>query len=184
MSTCTSELIFGKAHQNDSGIEFNHRLTLYEEDRPMLVFEKKPSPNNGGILVDRWIPHVDRMVEDSMVMVAGYGAGDHKVLDLIYEMKRGFNQNEMIELHRVDDELMERLYEASRQSFELKIKSGNKCRSANRWKVMACVFRHSSILASLEKFLDYDIDVEVCKSVYQSEYSAWNDQIDEWGELR
>lgn len=184
MSTCTSELIFGKAHQNDSGIGFNHRLTIYEGDRPMLVFEKKPSLNDGGVLVDRWIPHVDRMVEDCMVMIAGYGAGDYKVLDLIDEMKQGFNQNEIIELNRVDVGLMGRLYEASRQSFELKVKKTKHSISADRWKVTACVFKDSSLVHSLDKFIEYDIDIEVCRSVFQSEYSAWNQKINVWGELK
>jgi len=79
-TTCTSELIFGKADQNSSGIQFNHRLMLYEGLRTMLVFEKKPSLSSGGQLIDRWVPHVDAMVEDAMVMMAGYGIENPEVM--------------------------------------------------------------------------------------------------------
>jgi hypothetical protein len=50
--TCTCELVFGKADMNDSGILFNHRLTLYENFRPVLVMERKPGPTDGGALID------------------------------------------------------------------------------------------------------------------------------------
>lgn len=184
MSTCTCELILGKAHMNHSGIAFNHRLTLYENSRAMLVFERKPSPTDGGQLVDRWVPHVDKILEDSMVMLAGYGAGDETVLKLIAAMKTGRDDQEILNLYDVDDELMEKLYAASKRAFKLKIFKNRNSRSSDRWKVIACIFRYSSILKAVERFLDYDIDIEVCQSIYQSEYSAWNEEINVWGELK
>lgn len=101
MATCTSELILGKAHMNASGIEFNHRLTLYEGDQAIIAFERKPSPTDGGELVDRWIPHPDKILEDSMVMLAAYGVGDEKTLRLIAEMKTGKEEQKFFELYDV-----------------------------------------------------------------------------------
>lgn len=184
MSTCTCELILGKADMNHSGITFNHRLTLYENSRAILVFERKPSLTDGGQLVDRWVPHVDKILEDSMVMLAGYGAGDETVLNLITEMKMGKDDQEILNLYDVDDELMEKLYSTSKQAFKLKVFKSSNRRSYDRWKVIACIFRYSSILNEVERFLDYDLDIEICQSIYQSEYSAWNEQINVWGQLK
>jgi hypothetical protein len=184
MSTCTSELIFGKANMNDSGIGFNHRLTLYEGSRAMIAFERKPSPTGGGALVDRWVPHADKILEDSMIMLAGYGAGDETVLQLITEMRQGREDQEIIDLNSVDDELMEKLYAASKQAFKLEIRQGKNGRNSERWKITACLFSHSSMSRSVERFHNYDIDIEICQSVYQSEYSAWNEKVNVWGELR
>lgn len=78
---------------------------------------------------------------------------------------------------------MEKLYQASKQAFKLELEYGKNWRRSDRWKVMACLFRYSSILRSVKRFHDYDIDIEVCQSVYQSEYSPWNERINVWGEL-
>lgn len=95
-----------------------------------------------------------------------------------------FLDQEIFDLYTVDDELMGKLYAASKQAFKLEIIRGKNWRRAERWKVMACLFRSSSMLDSVERFHDYDIDIEVCQSVYISEYSAWNEKINTWGELK
>ena len=184
MATCTSELIFGKAHMNDSGITFQHRLMLYEGHRAVLVFERRPSIEQGVEVIDRWIPHPKKILEDSMVMLAVYGVGDKRVLQLVEEAKQASVEDEMLDLHNVDHDLMEKLYAESRKAFGCIEKGKKYVNNAHRWKVMACIFRHSSLLASMHKFLDYNIDVEICKSIYQSEFSAWTGKVGEWGELQ
>lgn len=183
-TTCTAELIFGMADQNNSGIQFNHRLTVYEGFKAMLVFERKPSTVDGGELIDRWLCHTDRFVEEAMVMIAGYGAGKQEILDLIKTIKQEQGDQELLDLYAVDEEIMDRLYDLSRQTFELKVNRTRDSISAERNKITACIFRGSSLWNEAEKFLDYDIDVEVCKAIFKSEYSAWNDKINTWGELR
>ncbi len=182
--TCTCELIFGKADMNDSGILFNHRLSLYENFRPVLVMERKPGPTDGGALIDRWIPHIDRMLEDSMVMLAAYGAGDENVLALVSEMKQGNEDKDIFDLHTVNEELMAELYEASKKVFRLQVFRTKNSRSSDRWKVMACLFKDTTMARQVERFLNYDIDIEVCRSVYRNEYSAWSQEINIWGELK
>jgi hypothetical protein len=184
MATCTSELIFGKAHMNDSGITFQHRLMLYEGHRAVLVFERRPSIELGGEVVDRWIPHPQKILEDSMIMLAAYGVGEKRVLQLVEAVNQARAEDGVLDLHNVDHDLMEKLYAESRKSFGRIEKDKKYVNNAHRWKVMACIFRHSSLLASMHKFLDYDIDVEICKSIYQSEFSAWIGRVEEWGELQ
>ena len=88
-------------------------------------------------------------------------------------MKQGIEDQEIFDLNSMDDELMEKLYEASKQALKRKIERGKNWSRVNRWKVTACIFRQSSMLRSVKRFDDYDIDIEVCQSVYQSKYSAW-----------
>lgn len=184
MSTCTAELILGQADQNHSGIQFNHRLSLYENSRSVLVMERKPSLDDTGELMDRWIPHPDAMLEDAMVMLAGYGARDPEVLRLIAEMKKVSVAGEIFDLGAVDEGLMEKLYAASRKAFKLTVHRTRHSISSERWKVMACIFKFSNLLESVGRLDSYDIDVEICQSVYQSEYSPWNDSIGVWGEIK
>lgn len=183
MSSCTCELIFGKASMNDSGITFNHRLTLYEGFKAVLVFEQKPSVTDGGALIDRWIPHPDLLLKDSMVMLAAYGAEDEKVLRLIDEVKEKYLEQDMLDLNKVDDVLMEKLYTAAKQAFRLEVRYIKNGRSSDRWKVTACIFGSSSMFREVKYLKDYDIDIEVCQPIYQSEYSPWNEEINVWGEL-
>lgn len=122
MATCTAELILGKADQNHSGIQFNHRLTLYENSRSVLVMERKPTLDDGGQLLDRWVPHPDRVLEDAMVMLTGLGAGNNEVLHLIADMKKDCGGDDGIfDLNYVDHDLMEKLYSAARKAFSLKV---------------------------------------------------------------
>jgi len=185
MSTCTAELIIGKADQNHSGIQFNHRLTLYENSRSVLVMERKPSLDDGGQLLDRWVPHPDRVLADAMVMLAGYGAGDQAVLELIADMKEGWGRDgDILDLHEVDPGLMDKLYAATRKAFTLQVEKTRHYIISDRWKVIACLFRSCSIQDSLGLLREYDIDIEICRSCFQSEYSPWSDRIDVWGELQ
>jgi len=59
MGTCTTEFIFGETDMNHGGIGFGHRLCVYENSRTVLVFEKRPTMDQGGAIVDRWVsnPH-------------------------------------------------------------------------------------------------------------------------------
>lgn len=183
-TTCTAEVIFGKADQNSSGIQFNHRVTLYEGFRPMLVFERKPSLDQDGSLVDRWIPNLDRLAEDIMVMMAGYSTGDGKTMELIGQLKEGREAGEIIDLNEADPDLMDQLYTASRMAFRLNVHQTKNYIRSDRQKITACLFEKSSLEKVVRCFLDYDIDLEVCRTIFKSEYSPWSRQIDVWGELK
>jgi hypothetical protein len=40
------------------------------------------------------------------------------------------------------------------------------------------------MLEPVGKLSVYDIDVEVCQTAYQSEYSPWSDSTGVWGEIK
>jgi hypothetical protein len=40
------------------------------------------------------------------------------------------------------------------------------------------------MLEPVGKLGGYDIDVEVCQTAYQSEYSLWSDSIGVWGGIK
>lgn len=183
-TTCTAELIFGMADQNSSGIQFNYRLMVYEGFKAMLVFERKPSMLDRGELIDRWLCHTEHFVEDAMVMIASYGSGNRDILDIIARIKEEQGEQKLLNLYEVDKEIMDKMYVLAKRTFKLKVNRTCNSISARRDKIVACIFKSSSLWNQAEKFLDYDIDLEVCKTIFKSEYSAWNDTINRWGELR
>jgi hypothetical protein len=117
-TTCTAELIFGMADQNSSGIQFDYRLTVYEGSKAMLVMERKPSMIDGGELIDRWLCHTDRFVEDAMVMIAGYGSGNQGILDLIASIKEEQGDQKLLNLYELDEEILDQLYAPARRTFK------------------------------------------------------------------
>ena len=50
-----------------------------------------------------------------------------------------------------------------------------------RWKFIFALFQGSSLEQGIKKVLDYEMDVEVVKSVFNRHYSAWSQGISEWG---
>ena len=65
--------------------------------------------------------HPDRIVEGSMVMMAGYGIGDTRVLELIEKLKQGREEDKILDLNDADEVLMEQLYLAAKPVFQLKV---------------------------------------------------------------
>lgn len=79
-------------------------------------------------------------------MIAGYGAGKQEILDLIKTIKQEQGDQELLDLYAVDEEIMDRLYDLSKQTFELKVNRTHNSISVRRNKITACIFRGSSLL--------------------------------------
>ena len=183
MSTCTAELLLGAADMNESGILFKHRICIYEGSKMWLVFEKRPTWEEGGSLVDSWLAHPNNFVDAAMVMYAAYGVGDQQVLDILAELKEGHGDKREWKMYELSPESLERLYQTARNSLQEKVVKGRNFTRVERKKVMVCCFFESSLERHMNRFLDYDVDVELCKSFYRREYSVWNNCINERGEL-
>ncbi len=161
MATITAHILVGEAHPNHEGICPSHQIYLSENSRPALTLTgtqytqaTEPSPR----IV--WVPTVEHMLEDALLMIAIHVAKDPEIL----EMVRGFTtkiESERVEMYEdLDDSQREMLYA--------------KCRELSTFpKIIVCVFRESAFWGQLEVLETYKMSVEVCWTNYSRLYSAW-----------
>ena len=82
MSTCLAEIIFGHNDRDHGGVQFNHRINVYENSVTRLVFEKKPSRDGKpGTLEAIWIAHPRYLLEGCILMAALYGTENSNLKD-------------------------------------------------------------------------------------------------------
>jgi hypothetical protein len=165
MGALTAQILVGRPHPNHDGISPTHFLFLSENDRPawILVNENafNEERNSGGRII--WIPTIEHMLEDAILMVAIHVSKNRETIQLA----RGFNSEiemDQVELYSVFDEVQrERLY--------------LECRSLSDFpKVIISVFRGSTICKQLPVLEQYKMDVEVCRVGYSRLYSSWTDE--------
>ncbi|MGG1401583.1 hypothetical protein ABE288_27755 [Bacillus salipaludis] len=173
MATFTCQILIGQKHSYDSGIiNISHSLYLSENSRPAWIL----SPTN--ILDEQnhpqqnitWIPTLENMLEDALVMIGIYVLKNKELTKLANQLFRQPNKN-FIELYQdIDSKGLEQLYYQAR-----KIESSH--------KIILSVFQGSSILKQLPILKHYQNDIEVCKSIFTKEFSLWSRKFEEIGDL-
>jgi hypothetical protein len=172
VATLTAQILVGSPHPNHDGINPTHFLFLSENDRPawMLVQENVFEENRGGAGRITWIPTVEDMLEDALLMIAIHVAKNREVV----ELARSFNSR--IEMDKVA--LPSVLEEIQRRRLYLK------CRSILDFpKLVISVFRGSTIDKQLSVLEEYKMDVEVCRVGYSRLSSPWASESTTGGSL-
>ncbi|MCD8510056.1 MAG: hypothetical protein LRY73_09430 [Bacillus sp. (in: Bacteria)] len=128
MGTFTTQLLAGNAHPYDGGINsITHTLYLSENSRPVWILQ-----TNDGKRIMRWIPTLENMLDDGLLMIGLYVLKD----ETLWRMKKQYFANErpdFIELyHDVKPEHLENMYSHCRQLKDSR-------------KIMLSVFAGSSI---------------------------------------
>ena len=173
MGTFTAQILVGTPHQNHGGITPTHCLFLSENSRPAWVllpqniFEPSPNLKNDKIT---WIPTVENMLEDALLMIAMHVIQDKEITGLAEKVFRN-KAPHWVALYDDIDELD-------------RIKLYEKCREiGNRFKIVITVMEESSITGQLKVIEDYKMDVEVCKPSFSRMYSAWQNEVQVKGQL-
>lgn len=118
-------------------------------------------PRNSRIV---WIPTLENMLEDALLMIAVYVCKDDGILELIKGFGIGIESG-TIELYSDTTESQRRqLYE--------------RCREIPGFpKIVISVFKESSVgKRQLSLLENYTMDVEVCTPIYSRGYSHWRDE--------
>lgn len=173
MATMTAQILVGAPHPNDGGINPSHYLFLSENSRPawILVNQNIQAREQGQKPVRIiWIPTVEHMLEDALVMVAIHVMGKPVVLDLAREMTPKLT-SDWVELYDdLDEEQREALYRL--------------CRGLVGYpKLILSVFRWSYIAKQLPVLEQYGMDVEVCTVNYFRLSSVWKGYTETGGSL-
>jgi len=165
MSTVTATILVGSAHQNHGGINPTHQLLLTENSRPAWSLFDMPSANPRSV----WVPTVEDMLEDGLLMVGLLVVQDAGLIAAARAFRRGYSDR--VEMYDdIDESERRRLYEL--------------CRGLGpATKRVVTVLEGSSLAGQLGVLRRYQFGVEVCPSVYQREYSAWSQAVQERGSL-
>jgi hypothetical protein len=145
MATITASVLIGTAHRYHGGINPTHLLLLSENDRP--AWQLTPLHTSEPKTV--WIPTVENMLDDGLLMVGMLVIRDEW---LLHGAKFKVNYEERALLY--DD-----IAEADRRHlYEL-------CRKLKtETKLIISVFKGSSIANQLDVVGNYAFPVEVCRS--------------------
>ncbi len=174
MATMTAQFLIGSGHPYDGGINPTHYLYLSENDRPALIlvpqniFEDAKNKTKESIV---WIPTIENMLEDALLMIAIHVIKDNEVLGLAREYIKNFNKDRLELYESISGEDRETLYQANRAS---KV----------NYKIGLSVFKGSTLLNQLDVLQDYQMEVEVLLPAFSRYYSAWHEEMVVKGSLK
>lgn len=84
MGTFTAQILIGDAHRFHDGIQPTHSMYLSENDRPAwILLRHDPLDPESTERIATWIPSVDHMLEDALVMIAAHVIRAEGVFDAI-----------------------------------------------------------------------------------------------------
>ena len=174
MATMTAQILVGQKHSYDGGIiNMSHVLYLSENDRPAWILTPMDLFNDHKQAVGKrvtWIPTLENMLEDALVMIGMYVLKDEKLLDMANKYFQDATKDYMELYQDIEHEHCEELYKHIRT-----IESAH--------KIIVSVFRGSSIVNQLAILEDFKNDIEVCNSIYGKEFSLWRRQFETYGSL-
>ena len=172
MATLTAQILVGTSHQNHGGIGPTHFLFLSENSQPawVLVPENIFSPGDDKITKVTWIPTIENMLEDALLMIAINVLKDKEISELAKKHFKRDVHGSLSLYEDIDPAALKTLYQKCR-----KIK--------NRYKIVLTVLEGSSIRGQLKVLKNYGIDMEVCIPLYFSTYSAWTNEVITMGSL-
>ncbi|WP_040413117.1 hypothetical protein [Desulfosporosinus sp. OT] len=94
MSTCLAEVIFGHNDRDHGGIQFNSRISVYENSVTRLVFVKRASRNGKpGGLEAIWIAHPGYLLECCTLMAGLYGTENSELKEKTTQGRPEYNSN-------------------------------------------------------------------------------------------
>lgn len=160
MSTTTTIIIVGQAHQNDSGIIPTHLIQFTENDRPALILTKMDGSIDRKVI----IPTIEHTIDDIFLMIAVF------VLKLV-NPSINIHTNQKISLYELlnEQERMD-LYSKTTLAF------GN-----TRTKVVLNIFDGSHLLGQLDQLRKYPNDWEVTLPAIKQEFNAWHGKVETKG---
>ncbi|MCM3569312.1 hypothetical protein [Neobacillus mesonae] len=169
MGTFTAQILVGQKHSYDNGIlNISHTLYLSENSRPAWILTpadifKEHEPTNSNRVT--WIPTLENMLEDALVMIGLYVLKDKNLIRLVNQYFQDANK-EFIELYQdIHPENLQELY--------IHVRS-----ITSSHKILLSVFQDSSILKQIQVLKHYQNDIEVCKSIYSKQFSLWSKQFE------
>jgi len=170
MASFTAYMMVGGSHPNHGGITGETAVYLSENGRPALVFGQ---PDEEGSYKNVWIPTLEDPVEDALLFISACILQNEVILEELGKHlgSSGLDYVEMYEL--CTNEERHELYRLNR----------NVLKKHQGLKVVFTILEGSLFKGVIGVLKEYDIDMEVCLSVYHRFYSPWRNEIVVHGDL-
>ncbi len=169
MATMTAQILIGRGHPNDDGINTSHCLYLSENSRPALLLIKHDLFASAREKPLVWIPTLESFIDDAILMIAALVLKDQEIVQMLSTF--GVTDLTRVEVYQqLQEEQRQTLYQMCRDTLEVP-------------KLIITVFYRSSLRLNLEALAHYKMDIEVCRPVYTQLYSNWTQQVTNKGEL-
>jgi hypothetical protein len=172
MGSFTAQILVGRPHPNHDGINPTHYLFLSENSRPswVLVTGNILSSKSRERLRITWIPTLENMLEDALLMIAIHILKNENIIKLAESFNSKSCSNRF--------ELYSDLTKEQRDALYVE------CKLIEHFpKIMISVFKGSHVKFNLPILEEYDMEVEVCSHTYTRLYSRWTDKTSITGKL-
>ena len=172
MAALTTQILIGSPHPNDGGIIPSHYLFLSEGSRPAwtLVNQNIDQTEQYKHFEITWIPTLDNMLEDALLMIAVHVCKNSELLDKAKDFNTKIQADWMEMYTDLNGTQRQQLY--------------HDCRAIENYpKLIISTFSGSSIEGQLLILEQYKMDVEVCRVNYSRLYSSWRDDTKIEGSL-
>lgn len=147
MATTTAIAVIGQAHPYAGGISSGYILFLTENSRPALQLFK--IQGDGMRRVATWIPTVDNILEDLVLMAGALTGAQPEIADALQPIVGA--GLERVELYDLGDERRAELYALSKKI-------------PFRLKTVLTVLEDSALVGLSDRICYYQMDCEICLS--------------------
>lgn len=149
MATITAQFLIGDSHIYHDGIIPTHFLFLSENDKPHLILVCQNLSKNPDMKKIVWIPTVENMLKDALLMVSTFIVKDPEILEL---MNHDLINTSPLQLYTYfTKDHLEILY--------------NKMGEIQKWpKIVITILNDSSLTSQIDEINNYPISHELCLS--------------------
>ena len=161
----------GKPDFLHNGIYPTHCLMLYENDRPVWVLTptlKSPTEN---IKKTVWIPTVEHMLEDALLMIGIHVVKDKELTHLANKFFKHRGRNQIWLYDDISKDDLKKLREVCK-----------KVLPKYNLKIVVAITLDSTILRQIGNLKDYKIECEVCTTRFRRGRKGWGGEIGEFEE--
>jgi hypothetical protein len=157
MATYTASILIGHSHPNHSGIIPTHELFLSENSRPAWILV--PHMPTEEFRKKIWIPSVENMLEDALLMINAIVLGNKKIRSSLNQFCKRISA---VEIYSVPDIERRKIYKLSRKEYE-----------GINIKLCLSVYEQSTLKKQLIVLKEYPFEMEVCRTSFSRSHSMW-----------
>ncbi len=166
MGSANAFIMVGKS--DPDGLYPTHCLFLYENDKPAWVLTPVLSKEYSKII---WIPTVEHMLEDALLMIGIYVLKDENLVSLAKKFFRNINRDRIWLYDDIEKENLQRLREVCKEIIP-----------KYNVKIIIAITLGSTILRQIGVLKDYKIECEVCITRFRRARDYWSRVLGEFEE--